>query len=216
MVTLSQNYRNDDVAELPADVKDYLDKHFLSGLDNLEASNPKLAVFFSGGNAVGKSHLSNAIQQKLDAIVLENDAIKECLMAGYPQLDRGGRNARTWQYSMDLYARLGELTNNGLVVRDGVIDWYFDRILPVFQHAGYQIFVIGYDVSKEKRIQLIQQRGDKQTISTDRLVSLIEEQDQHIARFRAQYTPDVILTDDNMFDYEPVIAKLRQRLTAAK
>lgn len=167
MQQMTQNYRNDDVADLPLDIKEYLDEHYLPQVENLDKQNPKVLVVFSGGNAAGKSHLSQHLKQEL-----------------------------------------------GAVVRDGVIDWYFDRILPVFEQQGYQIFIIGYDVSKERRIELINKRGDKQTISTGRLVNLIEEQNVHIARFREQYTPDIVLTDDNMFDYAPVVAKLREKLTA--
>jgi predicted kinase len=212
MQQMTQNYRNDDVADLPLDIKEYLDEHYLPQLENLDKHNPKVLVVFSGGNAVGKSHLAQHLKQELGAVVLENDRMKECIAEAHPEMDRGERNARTWQYSMSLYERLGELTNNGLVVRDGVIDWYFDRILPVFEKQGYQVFIIGYDVSKERRIELIHKRGDKQTISTDRLVNLIEEQNMHIARFREHHTPDIVLTDSNMFDYAPVVAKLREKL----
>jgi len=216
MDKLSQNYRNDDVSTLSAEVKDYLDQNFFQKLDNLQIVNPRVLVVFSGGSAVGKSALSQRIKEELGAIVLENDAIKACLLEWKPNLAKAELNAWTWQYSMNLYPRLGELTPNGLVVRDGVIDWYYDRILPVFAQQGYQVFTIGYDVSRAKREALIQQRGDKQTITSSRLMQLIDEQDQHIARYRAEHTPDIILTDDNMFDYEPVIAKLRERLEAAK
>jgi predicted kinase len=215
MQQLSRNYRNDDTNELPSETKDYLDEHYLGKLENLDKTNPKILVVFSGGSGVGKSSLAQHIKQELGAIVLENDEIKTSIK-DHQALERGQRNALTWQYSMLLYNRLRELTNNGLVVRDGVIDWYFDRILPIFEAQGYQIFIIGYDISREKREKLIRKRGDKKTIDVDYLLGLMPEQDAHIARFREHHTPDVTLHDDDMFDYEPVIAKLRLMLQASR
>lgn len=213
---LSPAYRNDDVASLPESVRDYLDTHYFARLPNIQETNPKLLVVFSGGSSLGKSTLSKMIQQELGAIVLENDAIKEHLLAFDPSLYRDDLNRLTWQYSMDLYARLDTLTPNGLVVRDGVIDWYFDRILPVFTERGYAVFTIAFDVSNDLRVRLIKQRGDKPTITVDRLISLMPEQDLHMERFRRAHTPDIILNDTNLFDAERVVLAVKQALQTVK
>ena len=202
-------YRTDTVDGLPADIKAYLDERFLATLPHLDVPHAKLLVVFSGGNAMGKSTLSAKIGQELQALVLENDRIKKCLLELRPEQNREERNVLTWRYSMDLYARLGSITPNGLVVRDGLIDWYYDRILPVFDKQGYKLFIIGYDISREKREALVRKRGDTATVSADLLVSLMDEQDEHIRRFRQHYTPDILLTDDNLFDHERVINAIR-------
>lgn len=161
---------------------------------------------------MGKSTLAQRIKHDLQALVLENDAIKLQLLHRNSTLTRDEQSVLTWQYSMDLYARLSTLTPNGLVVRDGVIDWYYDRILPVFLQQGYKLFVVAFDVSKEKRIALIRQRGDKRTIPVERFMQLMVDHDIHVARFRAAYQPDVTLNDSNLFEYDTVIAQLRVRL----
>ncbi|HSD56436.1 MAG TPA: hypothetical protein VLA92_04770 [Candidatus Saccharimonadales bacterium] len=43
-----------------------------------------------------------------------------------------------------------------------------------------------------------------------------DKQDLHIARFRAEHSPDVILADDNLFDYEPVITQLQSKLATRR
>lgn len=212
MTQLSPHYRNDSSKGLSEELKAYLDKNFWQKLPYLDVPHPRLVVVFSGGNGVGKSTLSARIQTDLQAIVLENDNIKMSLLERYPELDRDQLNVLTWQYSMDLYGRLTQLTPNGLVVRDGVIDWYYDRILPVFKAQGYALFVIAYELSRQKRIELIKQRGDKPTIKVDRFVKLLTDHDIHIARFRNAYTPDIILTENNLFEYDHIITKLRERL----
>src|SRR5258708_6734275 len=126
----SPNYRSDEHEALPEEIKKYLDQHFLNKLDNLKTPNPRVLVVFSGGNALGKSTLSNKIKQECKALVLENDMIKASLFKLKPNISREELNTLTWKYSMDLYSRLNGLTPNGLIVRDAVIDWYFDRILP--------------------------------------------------------------------------------------
>lgn len=211
MQPLSANYRNDDYTKLPANIKEYLDQHYLKELANLTVHHPKLLVTFSGGNAMGKSTLSQKIGEQLHGLVLENDAMKTHLL-DFPHLTRDERNALTWQYSMNLYERLEHLTPNGLVVRDGLIDWYYDRILPVFKQRGYKLFVIAFDVSRAKRIALITARGDKPTISVEKQIDLLDEQDLHTKRFRAAYTPDIILNDDTLFDHDMVLERIKAHL----
>ncbi|HSX08195.1 MAG TPA: AAA family ATPase [Candidatus Saccharimonadales bacterium] len=212
MEKLSPHYRNDNADDLPADIKAYLDKHFLQQLENLQVQNPKLLVVFSAANGVGKSSLAQRLKRDLKALVLENDQVKTCLLAYNPDLGRDELNRLTWQYTMNLYARLPAVTPNGLVVRDGVIDWYYDRILPVFGKQGYPIFTVAFDVSEEKRIELLTKRGDKQTVGVPRLMKLFEDHAVHINRFRASHALDAVLTDDNLFDYDGVVAAIRRRL----
>jgi hypothetical protein len=214
MQKLSPSYRNDneDVV-LPEDVKKFLDENFLNKLNNLHQPNPKMVVVFSGGNGLGKSTLSERIGDELKALVLENDRIKTCLLEIMPDIERDKLNGLSWKYSVELYSRLDKLTPNGLVVRDGVIDWYYDRVLPIFESRNYSLFVVGYDVSRAKRIELITKRGEKPTTSSERLIQIIDEHAIHTERFRKHYTPDIILSDTNLFDYDPVIAKIKDRLS---
>ena len=214
MSSISPHYRNDQAKGLDPTVKVYLDEHFLRHLKNVDIPHPRLLVVFAGGNGVGKSTLAARIGEELQALVLENDQIKECLLEFDPSLktDRDRMNQLAWQYSMDLYNRLPEVTANGFVVRDGVIHWYYDRILPVFEKQGYAVFIISYDLSRQKRLELIRTRGDKQTVSAERLIAIMEDHDILMKRFHDHYQPDIILHDDDLFDYDPVIAALRARL----
>lgn len=212
MLQLSQHYLNDDAKGLDQDTRDYLDEHYLRHLKNFNRSNPKLLVVFSGGNAMGKSTISRKISEKLNGLVLENDAIKRQLLKRTPSIERAKLNQLTWQYSMDLYSRLDSLTHNGLIVRDGVIDWYYDRILPLFEKAGYPIFVIGFDVTREKAIALIKERGDTPTVKAERLYQLLGDHELHTKRFRKAYKPDVTLTDSTIFEHGLILAALQERL----
>lgn len=171
-------------------------------------------MVFSGGNAVGKSTLAQRLSKEFQGLVLENDAVKRVLLKYDPSLreDRDNLNNLTWQYTMNLYERLDSVTHNGLIIRDGVIDWYFDRILPVFKERGYELFIIGFDISREKSIELIRTRGDTPTVKVERFYSLLDDHAIHIKRFRELYTPDVLLGDENLFHYEEVIQKLRDLL----
>jgi len=212
MSKISPSYREDSYEGLPLDVKQYLDEHFLASLPNRQIKNPKLLVVFSGGNAVGKSALSQKIASELHGVVIENDAIKAHLLNFKPDINHDELQLLTWQYTMGLYARLGKEIKNGLIVRDGVIDWYYDRILPLFEEQGYELFIIGYDLSEQKNIELIQSRGDKQTVSSSRLIAQLNDHAIHQRRFRAIYQPDIILNDANIFEHDAVINILRQKI----
>lgn len=216
MQELSQTYRNDSAGDIPGKVRACIDACFLKNLNNVEVANPKILVVFSGGNAVGKSTLAGRLMRELQAVVLENDAIKRCIKQHFPAFDRDERNIYTWKYSMGLYERISSVTSNGFIVRDGVIDWYFDRILPVFERQGYRIFIIAFDISRQKNIELIMARGDTPTVSAERLVGLINEHEIHTARFRKQYTPDIVLTDETLLDHDAVLRLLRKELGAMK
>lgn len=216
MNKLSPAYRNDSASGLSPYLQSYLDEEYLQQVPRLLIPNPKILVVFSAGNAMGKSALAQKISHELRGLVLENDGVKRALLKKMPSIDNDQLNLLTWQYTMGLYARLGSLTPNGLIVRDGVIDWYFDRILPIFKKQGYQLFIIAYDLSLQKRIDLIEHRGNTATTSAQRLITIIKDHETHMARFRAQYTPNITLTDDTIFDHDTVIEKLKVSILAAK
>jgi len=211
MGKLSKLYRTDSDSIEP-ELRDRIDKEFLPTLKNLSYQNPRLVVVFSGGNATGKSALSNKIADELHGIVLENDAIKRAILRIWPDNDRSELNPMTWRYSMDLYRRLPQLTSNGLIIRDGIIDWYYDRILPIFQGMDYGLFLIQYDISKEKAAELIKKRGDTPTVSVDRLLIQLEDHAIHQRRFRSEYAANIVLGEDDMFDYDKVVRRLRRTL----
>lgn len=147
---------------------------------------------------------------------MENDAVKSCLLGLLPDIDHDQLQLLTWQYTMDIYSRVDVEIPNGLIVRDGIIDWYYDRILPIFEAQGYELFIVAYDLSEQKNIELIRSRGDKQTVTAERLIELLGDQATHQERFRKAHTPDIILNDDTLFDHEFVVKMLRQKLEALK
>lgn len=212
MTRLSQHYRDDAITGLDPAVTRYLDNEYLRHVPNIDRQNPKLLVVFSGGNAMGKTTISRKIQAEYGGLTLENDAIKRCLLRIMPHATRDELSLMTWQYTMNMYGRLPGLTPNGLIVRDGVIDWYFDRILPVFKDGGYQLFIVGFDISRSKAVELIKARGDTPTVKEERSYVLLDDHALHIKRFRKLYRPDILLTDDTLFDHARVLQAIGQRL----
>ena len=213
MKQLSKHYRHDDSGDsIDPQIVHYLDEYYVQHLKNIHETNPKLLVVFSGGNAMGKTTVARKIEAKFKGVVLENDEIRRHLLSLMPDIAREELSKLIWLYTIDLYRRLGTITSNGLIVRDGVIDWYFDRILPIFEQANYPLFIISFDITREKAIELIKKRGNTLTAKEERLYQLLDDHEVHQKRFRQQYTPDVILTDDNVFNQDLVLDKLAQRL----
>jgi len=212
MMKLSQNYLQDSEDNLPLEIQKEIDNQYFVRLAKLNIVHPKILVVFSGGNAVGKSTLAAKIQTELNGLVLENDEIKAVIKNLYPKLSQKELNLTTWQYCMGLYKRLPEITSNGLVVRDGIIDWYYDRILPIFESQNYELFIVGFDVSKKLNTQLLVERGDKETVTIERLLGRMDEHKIHIERFRSLYQVDVLLSEENLFNHDLVISKLKSKL----
>lgn len=217
MDKLSPLYRNDAEAGIDPELRDYLDKEFFQKLANIDETNPKVLVVFAGGNAVGKSTLSAKIAEELHGICLENDGVKRAILAIKPDLAMTDElHNITWRYTMDLYRRLDTVTHNGLVIRDGIITWYYDRILPIFESRGYKIFIIGYDLSEEKMRQFIAARGDTATSTMERFYQLITDQKIHLKRFFKEYNADIMLDDASVFDHDKVVQALRAVVNGAK
>ena len=212
MTKLSPAYLKDSSEGIDRNTRDYLDQHYFYKLAHLSHSNPRLLVIYAGGNGIGKSVLSARISRELSGLVLENDAIKQTLLTYDPSITHEALGKTTWQYTMDLYKRLPELTPNGLVVRDGVIQWYFDRILPIFESRGYELFIVRYDISDEMGKELISRRGDKQTVSVKRLHEIMIDQKIHLKRFDASYKASIVLTDHTCFDHDSVINELKTKI----
>lgn len=215
---LSPHYRNDSSDGLDLKMRDYLDNEYFCKLEYLDVGNPRLLVVFAGGNGIGKSTLSKKIAEELHGVRLENDGVKRVILQKKPELKMTDElHQLTWKYTMSLYERLGEMTSNGLVIRDGIITWYYDRILPVFlNRGGYELFVVGYDLSEEKSRELIEQRSDTATTTVQRLLSLREDQRIHLARFLKEYDADIMLDDETVFDHDAVVGAIRERLEKMK
>lgn len=209
-------YEKDEVNFVPDDLKAYLDEHYLKKLKNLSATNPKLLVIFAGANAAGKSTISEKISKELHGLVLRNDIVREMVIKQYPGLERVDRNHYIWGYHMSVYERLDQITKNGLVVRDAVSSWYPERILPVFTERGYAVFIIAFDVSREKYIEIMRKRGDTPVITVERQIEMLDEHLEHLQKFLSLYTPDITLHDDNMFDHDTVIAAIKARLDSLR
>lgn len=210
---VSPRYREDSSEGIDSEMRDFLDNEYFAKLNNIYHTNPKLLVVFAGGNAVGKTTLSKKIESELKGLRLENDGVKRAVLGKYPELAMTDKlHNITWQYTMDLYKRLEDLTTNGLVIRDGIITWYYDRILPVFKERGYEVFTIGYDLSETKMKQLIEERGDTATSTAARFFELLHDQQIHLKRFFDNNRADVMLDDDTVFDHDRVVDGIRTKL----
>jgi len=208
----SKFYKDDGQIIIPDDVRLYLDTRVLPELPNLNVANPKLLVVFSGGNAMGKSTISARLAKDLQALVLNNDRTRHMITTKWPDMPHDEVNRYMWQYMFELYQNLDSFTPNGLVVRDGVIDWYYDKIFPVFTERGYKIFIIAFDLSHQKRINLVKSRGDTEVAKVSNLLKMVDDHVRYEQRFRAVYTPDITLTDDTLFDHDRVVQAVQKRL----
>jgi hypothetical protein len=74
------------------------------------------------------------------------------------------------------------------------------------------LFIVRFELSREKRIELLKARGGKQWISLENFIEMMDLHDMHAARFLSQYTPDVVLTDETVFQYQNVAKALTKKL----
>lgn len=203
----------DTPTDLDPEMREYLDAEYFRTLENLDVRNPKLLVVFAGGNGVGKSTLAEKIARELRGLWIENDAMRRAIMRKRresmwsPELGR-----LLWNYAVDLFARLETLTPNGLIVRDAVVMGSYEKVLPWFLARGYELFVVGYDLSDDKMRELIVARGDTEIITVDGQLNLMEANRKNRERFFAEYAADIVLTDETVFDHDVVVEVIRGKL----
>ena len=116
---------------------------------------------------------------------------------------------------MDMYDRLESMTSNGLIIRDAIITGSYEKILPQFEVRGYGLFVIGYDLSDEKLKQLIIDRGDTDIVTVQNMLNQLEFHKQNRQRFFGEYSADIMLDDESVFEHDRVIDALRETINAA-
>ena len=207
--------RNISGEAIDPELRGYLDREFFQKLDNINATNPKVLVVFAGGNAVGKSTLSAKIAKELRGLRFNNDDIRRAIVRKFPELARTQRvNQLLWQYSMDLYDRLESMTSNGLIIRDAIITGSYEKILPQFEVRGYGLFVIGYDLSDEKLKQLIIDRGDTDIVTVQNMLNQLEFHKQNRQRFFGEYSADIMLDDESVFEHDEVVHTLQEIIKA--
>ncbi len=78
--------------------------------------------------------------------------------------------------------------------------------------GGYELFVVGYNLSEAKSQELIKQRGDTMTTTVERLLKLREDQRIHLERFLSEYDADIMLDDETVFDHDAVVAAIRMKM----
>ncbi len=207
--------RNISGEAIDPELRGYLDREFFQKLDNINATNPKVLVVFAGGNAVGKSTLSAKIAKELRGLRFNNDDIRRAIVRKFPELARTQRvNQLLWQYSMDMYDRLESMTSNGLIIRDAIITGSYEKILPQFEVRGYGLFVIGYDLSDEKLKQLIIDRGDTDIVTVQNMLNQLEFHKQNRQRFFGEYSADIMLDDESVFEHDEVVHTLQEIIKA--
>ena len=207
--------RNISGEAIDPELRGYLDREFFQKLDNINATNPKVLVVFAGGNAVGKSTLSAKIVKEFQGLRLNNDDIRRAIVRKFPELARTQRvNQLLWQYSMDMYDRLESMTSNGLIIRDAIITGSYEKILPQFEVRGYGLFVIGYDLSDEKLKQLIIDRGDTDIVTVQNMLNQLEFHKQNRQRFFGEYSADIMLDDESVFEHDEVVHTLQEIIKA--
>jgi len=201
-----ENYYEDSDDGLSQDIIDSLDESYWETLDHIDCENQKkVLICFSGASGVGKSSLAEVLSAELSAIRIENDGIKEVLLELYnlESVDEEYRRY-VWQYSMHLYRSIDKRTPNGVIVRDGMIDYYHDQIFPIFEEKGYQIIIIGFDLSHDFIESKIKERGDKEWVSAEKLVEILPMQIEMIAKFREMHEPNYLVTEENWGQWKQI------------
>ena len=173
-----------------------LDALYIPTLKNVSVQHPRLMVWFSGPPSSGKSRVARAIEEKFQALRLENDAIRILLLEHFPQLSFDERNDATYAYSRHLSDRLLDIALNGFWVIDSSIDRRFADFYAFADTHRFDHLLIAMDIPEEIHREWIVAGGDRPYSTAADYLKRAPQRRQEQQAFLTTHTPDIILGPD--------------------
>lgn len=123
-----------------------LDK-YSEHLKNININHKKLIICLSGIPASGKTHIAKVLEEKYNAVRVENDEIRRVIKKIMPDTDRDERQEILQEFLIWLISNYKY--KNGLIILDSSIDRKYDAVREIASENGFGIFVIKVNVSRE-------------------------------------------------------------------
>ncbi len=150
------------ITMIPQEVYEEIYKEHKMFLKNLNQKNKKLIVVFSGISGSGKTYIAKIIEEKLKAVRINNDSIRDIIQKKIlPTTDLTPQEAQEIMlgYVEYLVNRLPQ--TNGLLILDSSIDRKYDLVSRIAKEKGYPLFVVALNIPrKEVEKRIVERNGD--------------------------------------------------------
>jgi len=169
------------------------DEYYASVSNKDRVQQPKRVVLFSGVVGSGKSTVARAIEQRLHAIRLSNDDVRDLITAADPAIDLAKREEIKLTVVTELLERVAH-EPNGLVIIDNSCDRGFDYYKKWADTYGYRIILLRMDVPRPIVERQIRERGTYGYRDVDASLAMLDTWWQQWQDFGKNHTPDVVIT----------------------
>lgn len=128
----------------------------LNTLSNLDKSNPKLIIMFSGTPGMGKTFLAKKLENQFQGLRISSDEVRSIFKTEKIK-DKDSKLLN--DYLLWLAKRLTDISPNHLIILDRSIDRTGDMYYKFAKDFGYDVFLIRLDVDRDEVVKRIKERG---------------------------------------------------------
>lgn len=133
------------------------EKH-LKTIENLDKSNPKLIIMFSGTPGMGKTFLAKKLEEQFGGLRISSDEVRSIFKAEQIK-DKGKGEKLLNDYLLWSVKRLTNLSPNHLIILDRSIDRTGEMYYQFAKNFGYDVFLIRLNVDRDVVEKRIHERG---------------------------------------------------------
>ena len=129
-----------------------INRRYVKQLKNLDKSNKKLLICFSGIPGSGKTYIAKILEERYSGVRIRSDDIREIIRD--LEIEEEKTNDMTYNY-LNWFFKNYKFQNK-LIILDKGIDRGYNEIFSLFERNGYEIFTIRLEVPRkiyERRIK---------------------------------------------------------------
>ncbi|MFI5342689.1 MAG: dual specificity protein phosphatase family protein [Chlamydiales bacterium] len=127
-------------------------------IKNLDKSNPKLIIMFSGTPGMGKTFLAKKLEEQFHGLRISSDEVRSIFNMKKIK-DKGKDQKLLNDYLLWSVKRLNNLSPNHLIILDRSIDRTGDMYYQFAKNFGYDVFLIRLKVDRDVVEKRIKERG---------------------------------------------------------
>lgn len=181
-------------------VLEAIDERYRPTLQNLNVSNPRVMILFSGPPDSGKSTVAKAVAERFKTIRLENDAIRIIATELFPEFSLQQKTDLCHAYMNKLWPELIETVPNGLLVIDASIDRQYEEIFKFTEKHNFKTILFAMQIPEAIHKKWLASTGDTPYASTKLRLAKMQKFRKDQERFLMHHNPDMFLPSDYKID----------------